>query len=174
MTHVCTCHTAWLKGSRDFQYSLQPPTRESHRVTFLNQCLPSLFLSNLFITMTHTLHSKKCTHCINCSAQDCNISSANALEIPQSYTKPSASLCDLHSEYKNKNVSTGKRITHWDRDKTVAILQTTFSCTKIVEFWFKFSLKFVPKATIDPKSGLVQMMAWHQTGDKPLSEPMTS
>ena len=34
------------------------------------------------------------------------------------------------------------------------------------------SLKFVPKGTIDNKSALVQVMAWHQTGDKPLSEPM--
>ena len=34
------------------------------------------------------------------------------------------------------------------------------------------SLKFVPKAPIDNISVLVQVMAWRQTGDKPLSEPM--
>ena len=36
----------------------------------------------------------------------------------------------------------------------------------------RFSLKFVPKGPIDNKSALVQVMAWHRTGDKPLSEPM--
>ena len=34
------------------------------------------------------------------------------------------------------------------------------------------SLKFVPKGPIDNKPALVQVMAWRQTGDKPLPEPM--
>ena len=34
------------------------------------------------------------------------------------------------------------------------------------------SLRFVPKGPIDNKSALVQVMAWHQKGDTPLSEPM--
>ena len=34
------------------------------------------------------------------------------------------------------------------------------------------SLKFVPKGSINYISSLVQIMAWCQTGDKPLSEPM--
>ena len=34
----------------------------------------------------------------------------------------------------------------------------------------KISLKFVPKGPIDNKSALVQVMAWRQTGDKPLPE----
>ena len=33
-------------------------------------------------------------------------------------------------------------------------------------------LKFVPKDLIDNKSALVEVMAWCQTGDKPLSEAM--
>ena len=33
-------------------------------------------------------------------------------------------------------------------------------------------LKFVPKDPIENNAALVQIMAWHQTGDKPLSEPM--
>ena len=33
-------------------------------------------------------------------------------------------------------------------------------------------LKFVPKGPIDNNLALVQMMAWHRIGDKPLSEPM--
>ena len=34
------------------------------------------------------------------------------------------------------------------------------------------SLKFVPKGPINNIPALVQIMAWRQTGDKPLSEPM--
>ena len=34
------------------------------------------------------------------------------------------------------------------------------------------SLKFVPKGPINNKSALVQVLAWHQIGDKSLSEPM--
>ena len=36
----------------------------------------------------------------------------------------------------------------------------------------RISLKFVPKGPINIKSGLVEIMAWCQTGDKPLSEPV--
>ena len=36
----------------------------------------------------------------------------------------------------------------------------------------KFSLKFVPKGPINNIPALVQIMAWRQPGDKPLSEPM--
>ena len=37
---------------------------------------------------------------------------------------------------------------------------------------FRISLKFVHNGPIDNKPALVQMMAWHRTGDKPLSETM--
>ena len=36
----------------------------------------------------------------------------------------------------------------------------------------KIALKFVPKVPINNIPALVQIMAWRQTGDKPLSEPM--
>ena len=36
----------------------------------------------------------------------------------------------------------------------------------------KISLKFVPKGPINNNLALVQIMAWHRSGDKPLSEPM--
>ena len=36
----------------------------------------------------------------------------------------------------------------------------------------RISLKFVPKGPVDNDPDLVQVMAWHQTGDKPLPEPM--
>ena len=36
----------------------------------------------------------------------------------------------------------------------------------------RIPLKFVPKGPTDNKSVLVQVVAWRQTGNKPLSEPM--
>ena len=36
----------------------------------------------------------------------------------------------------------------------------------------QISLKLIPRIPIDNKSALVPVMAWHRTGDKPLSEPM--
>ena len=41
-----------------------------------------------------------------------------------------------------------------------------------VQFAIKISLKSVPNGTINNITELVQMIAWHRTGDKPLSEPM--
>ena len=35
----------------------------------------------------------------------------------------------------------------------------------------RISLKFVPRSPVDNKLALVQVMAWRQTGDKPLHEP---
>ena len=34
------------------------------------------------------------------------------------------------------------------------------------------SLKYVPRSPADNKPALVHVMAWHWTGDKPLSGPM--
>ena len=36
----------------------------------------------------------------------------------------------------------------------------------------QISLKYVPRSPIDHNPALVQVMAWHLTGDKPLPEPM--
>ena len=56
-----------------------------------------------------------------------------------------------------------------------AILQTIFSNAiswmKMLEFQL-VQLKFVPKGPINNILALVQIMAWHWTGDKPLSEQM--
>ena len=41
-----------------------------------------------------------------------------------------------------------------------------------VRISIKISLKFVPKGPINNIPALVQIMAWHRSGDKPLSEPM--
>ena len=42
------------------------------------------------------------------------------------------------------------------------------------KLWFliKISLKFIPKGLVNNIPALVQIMAWHQPGDKPLSETM--
>ena len=50
-----------------------------------------------------------------------------------------------------------------------------FKCIFVNEnVWLsiKISLKFVPKGSINNIPSLVQIMAWHRPGDKPLFEPM--
>ena len=54
-------------------------------------------------------------------------------------------------------------------NKMDAVFQTTFSNAFS---WIKISLKIVPKGPINNIPTLVQIMAWHKPGDKPLSEPM--
>ena len=44
--------------------------------------------------------------------------------------------------------------------------------TENVSISLQISLKFVPKAGLSNIPALVQIMAWHQPGDRPLSEPM--
>ena len=67
-------------------------------------------------------------------------------------------------------------LTHWGQDKMATIFANNiFKCIFTDEnFWIsnKFSLKYVPYGVIDNKPSLVQIMGCHQTGDKPLSEPM--
>ena len=47
-----------------------------------------------------------------------------------------------------------------------------FSWNETVRILIKISLKFVAKGPISNIPSLVQIMAWHQPGAKPLSEPM--
>ena len=55
------------------------------------------------------------------------------------------------------------------------ILQTKFpKCILLNEnchIWTQISLKFVLEGQIENNSASVQVMAWFQTGDKPLYEP---
>ena len=51
----------------------------------------------------------------------------------------------------------------------------TFICIFLnenVRISIKISLKFVPKGPINNIPALIQIMAWHRSGDKPLSKPM--
>ena len=41
-----------------------------------------------------------------------------------------------------------------------------------VRISIKISLKFIPRGPINNNPALVQIMAWHRPGDKPISEPM--
>ena len=50
--------------------------------------------------------------------------------------------------------------------------QMHFPEWKSMNFSVKISLKFVLKGPINNIPALVQIMAWHRPGDKPLSEPM--
>ena len=51
------------------------------------------------------------------------------------------------------------------------IFKCIFLCED-VQISIAISLKFVPKGSISNIPALVQIMAWHWSGDKPLSEPM--
>ena len=66
-------------------------------------------------------------------------------------------------------------LTPWGHDKIAAISQTVFlnvfSWMKMYEVCF-YSLKFVPKVPFNNIPALVQKMAWHRQGAKPLSQPM--
>ena len=80
------------------------------------------------------------------------------------------------------NQNPGMLLTHWGQHKMNAILQITISnaffLIKMYEFWlklhwsFKIALKFVHLSQIHSISELLQIMTWHQPGDKPLSEAM--
>ena len=67
-------------------------------------------------------------------------------------------------------------LTHLPLDKMAAILaDNIFKCIFLNEdvripIWI--SLKFFLKGSIDNKPALVQVVAWCQTGDKPLPEAM--
>ena len=61
---------------------------------------------------------------------------------------------------------------HLGRDKMAAISQTTLpNASSWIEI-FEFRLKCNWNITVNIISALVQIMAWHRPGDKPLSEPM--
>ena len=55
----------------------------------------------------------------------------------------------------------------------IILADNIFKCIFLNEnsrILIQISLKFVPKTPFDNKPALVQVMAWRQTGDKPLPE----
>ena len=67
-------------------------------------------------------------------------------------------------------------LAYWGQDKMTDISQTIFSGAffKNYKIWIltKMSLTFVPKGPTNKIPALVQIMAWRQPDDKPLSGPM--
>ena len=47
-----------------------------------------------------------------------------------------------------------------------------FACIKIIVFWYRICWSLILEVQIDNESALVQVMAWHQIGAKPLPKPM--
>ena len=65
--------------------------------------------------------------------------------------------------------------TLWPRQNSRHFPDDSFKCiflNEIIWISIKISLKFVPGGRIYNIPALVQVMAWRQPGDKPLSEPM--
>ena len=65
-------------------------------------------------------------------------------------------------------------LTHLPGQNGRCFSSDTFNCIFMNEKFcilIQISLDFVPKGPINNKSALVHVMAWRQTGDKPLLEP---
>ena len=57
----------------------------------------------------------------------------------------------------------------------VTFADNIFKCILMDEKFcisIRISLKFVPKGPIDNKAALVKVIAWHRTGNKPLTASM--
>ena len=66
-------------------------------------------------------------------------------------------------------------LTHIHRQNDHRFTENIYTCIswmKSYVFWLNFLLKFVPKGPIHNRPVLVQVMAWRQTGGKPLPEVM--
>ena len=127
----------WHGGARSFRNQEWP---DGSPVT--HPLLSVLGLSELIRNNPH-LHGL---------VQDCSISSALALEIPQSCIN-----------------------TLRPRQNGRHFADNIFKCIFLNEnVWIpiKISLKFVPKGPVNNIPALVQIMAWRRPGDKSLSEPM--
>ena len=71
---------------------------------------------------------------------------------------------------------TNIHLTHWGLKKMAAILQMTFSNSiflwKFLNFKIQISLQYIHRVLINNTPVLVEIMAWHQKDDKPLSQSM--
>ena len=63
---------------------------------------------------------------------------------------------------------------HWGQDKFADNIFKCIFLNENVWIFIKIWLKFISKVRINNIPALVQIMAWRQPGDKPLSEPMMS
>ena len=85
-------------------------------------------------------------------------------------------MLELKLIHVNKRVP--RLLTHWDWDKMAATVQTaywnSFSYVESIFFFIKVTLKFAYNGLINNKPAWALMVAWHQTGKKPLSAPMVA
>ena len=89
-------------------------------------------------------------------------------------------MCNTNYRLADEFVSVSPRnnvLPHWGRDKMAAISQTILSSDfsiimKIFEFRLRFHWNLLPRPQLTNIPSLVQIMAWHRPGNKPLSEPM--
>ena len=75
----------------------------------------------------------------------------------------------LHCRFSSYSINTLKARQNGRR---FADIFTCVFLNENVVISLKFSPKFVPEVWINSIQALVQIMAWHRLGDKPLSEPM--
>ena len=106
-----------------------------------------------------------------------NVDKSNEMQLHMYSFVKNGTACKCENKTANYSISVACLLTHWGRDKKAATLaDDIFKCIFFFENVLilikKKSLNFVSKGTIDNNSPLVQVMAWHRTGDKPLPEPM--
>ena len=67
-------------------------------------------------------------------------------------------------------------LTDLSLDKMGTILaDKIFNCISLNEndrIWIQIPLKYIPRSPVDNNLALVQVLAWHRTGNKPLPGPM--
>ena len=92
------------------------------------------------------------------------------------YGRQCPSYCLISKCKKYISVSVVDSLTHWGRDKMAAIFSDDILkwifLNENVWISINISLKFFPRGPINNIPTLVQVMAWHRPGDKPLSVPM--
>ena len=71
-----------------------------------------------------------------------------------------------------KTIKPVSQLTHWGWEKWLPFPRWHFQMNENVYISIKIPLKFVPKGPINNILALVQIMASHQIGDKPLSDLM--
>ena len=76
----------------------------------------------------------------------------------------------IHSQ--NSTVQPFTSPLHWGWEKMAAIFQTTYSKAYLYGMELYEDFIKVPNGPINNTPALLQIMAWHRPGDKPLSQPM--
>ena len=103
-----------------------------------------------------------------CHRGDKTVVRSSYLQNGISYTGKMTSLYWIRAQ-----ATKSQHISPWT--KWLPFCRQHFLCNFMNErfgIFIHISLTFVPKNLVYNRSALVQVMAWHWTGDKPISEPM--